>query len=192
MFAVLCRTFLFLDCVSFPPLYKVLVRSHLDYASSVWAPYKMKHIEQIEKVQRRATKQLPGMKELPYPERLKKLKLPTLSYRRLRGDLIEVYKIVNIIYDDSVHPILRMWKDMAPRCSNRGHSKKLYPQQAKTELRKNAFALRVVRSWNDLTEEIVSAPSVNAFKNRIDKFFAHSSIYYEEYKWHMDGSGIKQ
>ena len=72
VFAMLRRSFSFMDAEMFTPLYKSMVRTHLEYASSVWAPYKMKHIEQIEAVQRRATKQLPGMKNLTYPERLKK------------------------------------------------------------------------------------------------------------------------
>ena len=76
-----------------------MVRTHLDYASSVWAPYKMKHIEIIENVQRRCTRQLPYMKNLPYQERLKKSNLPTLTYRRLRGDMIETFKIVKGFYD---------------------------------------------------------------------------------------------
>ena len=71
-----------------------MVRTQLDYASSVWAQYKKKHIDMIENVQKRATKQIPGMKNLPYEERLRKLELPTLSYIRLRGDMIEV--VVNV------------------------------------------------------------------------------------------------
>ena len=55
MFATLRRTFQFMDKSTFVQLYKALVRTHLDYASSVWAPFKAKHIEQIEWVQRRAT-----------------------------------------------------------------------------------------------------------------------------------------
>jgi hypothetical protein len=50
-------------------------------------------VRAIESVQKRVTKQFPGMKKLLYPERLKKLGLPTLAYRRIRGDMIEVYKI---------------------------------------------------------------------------------------------------
>ena len=45
-----------MDTETFVPLYKTLVRIHLDFASAVWSPYKQKHIEQIESVQRRATK----------------------------------------------------------------------------------------------------------------------------------------
>ena len=95
------RTFRYLDTKSFLVIYKTLVRTHLDYASSVWAPYKMKqaYIEKIESVQKRVTKKFLGMKNLSYPERLKKLGLPTLAYRRIRGDMIEVYKIIKGCYD---------------------------------------------------------------------------------------------
>ena len=56
-------------------------------------PKVVKHKDEIENVQRRATKQLPGMSNLSYPERLQKLKLPTLAYRRICGDMIELSKI---------------------------------------------------------------------------------------------------
>ena len=58
--------------------------------------------------------EIPGFYELSYPERLRKLKLPTLSYRRLRGDLIEVYKIVHDIYDPDAIKFVKFMKDCAP------------------------------------------------------------------------------
>ena len=76
-------------------LYKSLVRSHLEYGQSVWSPYLLKHIDLIEGVQRRATKLIHNLKNLPYSERLKRLNLPTLVYRRARGDMIETYKIMH-------------------------------------------------------------------------------------------------
>ena len=87
------RTFDYLNADISVPLYKALVRSHLDFANSVWAPNKIEHIEEIEKVQKRATKWLPGMFQLNYGERLKAFKLPTLAYRRLRGYLIETFSL---------------------------------------------------------------------------------------------------
>ena len=60
----------FLDCESIIPLYKALVRSHFDYATSIWSPYRIKLVGQIEAIQRRATKMLPGLKDLTYEERL--------------------------------------------------------------------------------------------------------------------------
>jgi len=59
-------------------------------------------IKAVEKVQIRATKLVIGVKSLPYCERLRKLKLPTLKYRRLRGDMIEVYKILTCQNDANV------------------------------------------------------------------------------------------
>jgi hypothetical protein len=93
MFALLRRTFQYLDAESFVPLYKTLVRTHLEFASSVWHPYKIKHIDMIENVQRRATNKLPDVMELSYSECLQKLKLPTLSFRRVRGNMIECTKL---------------------------------------------------------------------------------------------------
>jgi hypothetical protein len=82
IFGALRREFRYLDKKLFIPLYKTMVRTQLDYATSVWAPYKKKHIYMIENVQKRATKQIPRIKNLSYEERLRKLELPTLSYRR--------------------------------------------------------------------------------------------------------------
>ena len=79
------KSFIHLDEESFLRLYKALVRPHLEYANSVWAPRFKRQVEVIENVQRRATKLIPDFKDLTYEERIRKLKLPTLKYRRLRG-----------------------------------------------------------------------------------------------------------
>ena len=101
-FAAIRRSFKYLKVDTILPLYKSMVRSHLVYANSVWAPYKKGIIDQIESVQKRATKQIPALRNLSYKERLQKLKLPTLAYRRIRGDLIEAYAIVHKKYDPDV------------------------------------------------------------------------------------------
>ena len=67
-------------------LYKSMVRSHLDYCSSVWNPYHKGDIEALEKVQKQATKILPELKHLSYCDRLRSCNLTTLHYRRIRGD----------------------------------------------------------------------------------------------------------
>ena len=86
------RSFIHLDEESFLRLYKALVRPHLEYANPVWAPRFKRQAEVIENVQRRATKLIPGFNDLTYEERIRKLKLPILKYRRLRGDLIKNIK----------------------------------------------------------------------------------------------------
>ena len=79
-----------------------MVRSHLDYCSSVWAPYKEGDIEALEKVQKKVTKILPALKRFPYSERLKACQIKTLHYRRIRGDMIETYKIITGKYQGCV------------------------------------------------------------------------------------------
>jgi hypothetical protein len=66
------------------------------------------------------------MKNLSYEERLRKLELPTLSYRRLRGDMIEVYKIIQGHYDPEASTILiKLMNDTEQRFSTRTNSKKV-------------------------------------------------------------------
>jgi len=65
-----------------------------------------KDIEALEKVQKRATKILPQLKHMNYSDRLKACNLPTLHYRRIRGDMIETYKILTGKYDMETAPSL--------------------------------------------------------------------------------------
>ena len=88
------RTFVHLEPEIFKILFTALVRPHLEYANQVWCPHLVKDIEAVKNVQRRATKLVPRLKDLSYEERLRTLNLPTLAYKRSRGDLIETYKIL--------------------------------------------------------------------------------------------------
>ena len=178
MFSIIRRSFQFLSPQNFTPLYKSLVRSHLDYASSVWSPYKQKHIDSLENVQKRATRQLPILSKLPYEERLMKLKLPTLAYRRIRGDMIEVYKIMNEIYDKNVTTFLKTRLQSADRTSPRGHKYQLYIERVNKNIRKHNFSIRIINVWNSLPREVAEAPSINSFKNRLDKYWSNQDIVY--------------
>ena len=188
--AVIRRSFTTLNQHNFVPLYKALVRSHLDYAISIWSPYKQKYKDAIENVQRRATKQLPGMKNISYEERLQRLKLPTLAYRRTRGDMIEVYKLLHGKYDSDVSNIVKLHKDSDTKERTRGHSLKLFIEHACTNVRKESSSLRVTRLWNDLPEVVVTAPSVNSFKNRLDRHWSTEEFIYN-YKAALPGSRRK-
>ena len=118
--AVIRMSFKTLNQHHFVPLYKALVRSHLDYAISIWSPCKQKYKDAIEYVQRRATKRLLGMKNIPYEERLQRLKLPTLAYRRTHGDMVEVYKLLHGKYDSDVSNIVKLHKESDTREGTRG------------------------------------------------------------------------
>lgn len=161
---IIGRNFKFLTKEIFVPLYTSLVRSRLEYGQAVWSPHLKKHIRKIEAVQRRATKKVTSLRNLEYPDRLRALGLPTLSYRRLRGDMIEVYKTLHEIYD----PITSIKLERS-QTGLRGHDFKLFQVRASTEMRKHSFRSRVVKPWNSLSSDTVSAPSLNAFKSRLDK-----------------------
>ena len=91
---IIKRNFKYMSKGVFCLLHKAMVRSQLEYANSVWNPHGKEDIETIEKVQMRATKLVESVRNLSYEDRLTKLGIPSLKYRRLRGDLIEVYKII--------------------------------------------------------------------------------------------------
>ena len=158
------RSFTNLTPEIFKPLYIALVRSKLEYGQSVWSPRSIADINNIEKVQRRATKCINGFKNFSYPERLKKLQLPTLVFRRKRGDMIEVYKILNKLQDQdtSVH---------LPRAidNRRDNQYKLTKRRANRDIRKFSFSMRIVDTWNSLPDDVVCSKSTNQFKNKLDK-----------------------
>ena len=71
-------------------LFKAIVRPHLEYCNTVTYPVYEKDAKLLESVQRRATNMVPEMKNCDYATRIKKLALPSLSYRRKRGSALPV------------------------------------------------------------------------------------------------------
>ena len=155
------------------PLFKSLVRPVLEYGNVVWSPSLKKHIQLIENVQRRFTKRIKGFKDMEYEERLKSLHLPSLEYRRFRGDMIETFKILKGFYDPiTIKDLFTLVEDN----TTRGHSLKLKVKQSNTNLSLNFFTNRIVKPWNGLLPETVTAETLNAFKNLLDKEF-EENIY---------------
>ena len=155
------------------PLFKALVRPVLEYGNSVWTTCLKKHNTTIENVQRRFTKKIVGLQELSYEQRLETIKLPSLEFRRLRGDMIETYKIIHGIYDENTTNTL-FHKNVLT--NTRGHSLKLSKQNVVTSKYSRFFTNRVINAWNNLPEHVVSAGTVNSFKNGIDSFWK-SNVY---------------
>ena len=162
---VIRRTFKFLNGVMLKTLYKSLIRPILEYANCIWAPIYLKDIKKIENVQRRATKLVKELREMSYEERLRKLDLPTLAYRRKRGDLIQVYKIMTQANDMEIESLFEMANH---NIGTRGHNLKIQKQHSRLKLREHSFANRVVNSWNNLPARVVNATSINSFKNGVD------------------------
>ena len=69
------------------PLYKAIVGPHLEYCIQAWNPHLRKDVDMLEKIQRRATKLIPELRDQTYEERLKECGLTTIETRRLRGGI---------------------------------------------------------------------------------------------------------
>ena len=173
------RSFSYLDKTILLRLYTALVRPHIEYANPVWSPRLRKDIDAIENVQRRATKMVPEIRDLPYSDRLKALNLPTLAYRRARGDMIETYKILNNKYDQTVSNFLPLHQNVHPDSNTRGHSLKLLKRRSNKEIRKNSFSFRIVDAWNSLPNKVVTAPSTKSFERRLDKCWGEQDLKYD-------------
>ena len=132
MIGVIKRTFDYLGKDIFLKLYKALVRSHLEYGNIIWHPYLKRQSIAIEKVQRRATKLLGECNNMIYQQRLVYLNLHSLKGRRLRGDLIETYKVLNNIYDVNAEHIFRL----ADYDNTRNSVLKIYLEHCNTNIRK--------------------------------------------------------
>ena len=117
------------------------------------------------------TKLLSSIRDLSYPERLAKLKLPSLEHRHRRGDLIELFKFIKGIYKCD-NPKFTIIEDR----STRGHSLKIEKNHHRLQLRGNFFTQRVINSWNSLPEEVVASTSVECFKIRLDKFWEDNNV----------------
>lgn len=160
-------------------LYKTMVRPHLEYANQVWHPKRIQDLEQIEKVQKKATKIIVRGSRMTYESRLRKLKLPTLVYRRTRGDMIDTFKLITGKYDENCSLKLNRRSNMVLASETRGHRYKLVLNRCKYDLRKNYFANRIVPVWNSLPDIVVSAESINSFKSRLDKFWNNYDFVYD-------------
>ena len=145
------------------PLYKAIVRPHLEYCIQAWRPYRKKDIDTLERIQRRATKMIPELRDLSYEERLKECGLTTLETRRLRGDQIEVFKILNGYENIDRNMFFSLKKDSRTR----GHEVKLVKDQCRLDIRKHSFSQRTINEWNKLSTDCVTASSVNMFKTRL-------------------------
>ena len=146
-------------------LYKCLIRPHLEYAVQAWRPHLRKDMDLLEKVQRRATKLVVGTRGKGYEERLQMLGMTTLETRRIRGDLIEVFKIMKGLDKVEEHHFF----DRAVG-STRGHDLKLNKPRCRLNCRKFCFSHRVVDLWNKLPNNAVACNTVVGFKNKVDDF----------------------
>ena len=121
----------------------------------------------LEKVQRRATRLLHGLGDLTYEERLRKTGLYSLECRRLRGDLIETYKILNCLEGVERDKFFII----SHNTTTRGGSQKLFKPRYNGNTRGIFFSQRIIKNWNLLPDKIKQSKSVPSFKNSLDRYW---------------------
>ena len=99
--------------------------------------------------------------------------MPTLSYRRHRGDMTEPFKMLNDKYDAESCPILTRNESIT-----RSNTMKLYKTRVRTKLHQHNFTNRITESWNSLPEEVITAKTVITFERRLDKFWKNQEILF--------------
>jgi len=136
----------------------------------------------IDKVQMRATRMVRQLKNYSYEARLR-LNLPTLKYRRLRGDMIQVFNIVSGKY--TINPTVDL--NLSNFFNTRGNIYKMQLTRIRYILRKHFFSNRIIVVWNSLPNIIVNAESTNIFENRLDRFWVNQKFKFDR---HADFDGI--
>ena len=159
------RSFSYLDKELFLLIYKSMVRPHLEYANSIWSPKLKRQSAATERVQRRATKLLYEIREWSYERRLKFLNLPSLKYRRYRGDLIQTYKIIHSTDDLKTEYFFTVRNDTNTRSMNVN----LYIENCSSSSKLHSFSYRSRRYWNSLSKLTKEVRDLNSFKNLLDK-----------------------
>ena len=150
-------------------VYKTIIRPHLEYCAQLWSPLachgNWATIIELENVQRRFTRLIDDIGTLPYSERLDALQITTLAERRVRGDLIEAYKIVNglVEYGKDIFNLSRSGDKIVSTKSNN------IDRNIKT-LSNNFLSERVISFWNKLPSFVRNSVSVIDFKINLEEF----------------------
>ena len=114
---------------------------------------------------------IPELSHLNYEEKLEYLNMFSLSKRRLRGDMIETFKIFQGLDNVSYSTFFNLSKT-----NTRGHQYKLYKGPFKRQCRQHFYSQRVIDPWNKLPSEVVRSTSLDLFKSKLDIYYEENSI----------------
>ena len=153
-------------------LCNALVRPHLEYCVQCWSPYYKKDIERLEGVQRRVTKLIPRLLNKPHEERLSELNLFDLAKWRLRGDLMEVFKIIEGIENMNMEKYFTI--DTFDITRNNGY--KIVVKRFQTNDAKHFFFNPVVNVWNGLPSIVIDCFTIEIFKKCVDVYLAANPL----------------
>ena len=145
-------------------LFKSLVHPRLDYGSQLWSPHLVKHIDQLEKIQRSFTKHITGMQSLEYSEQLVSLKLYSPQRRRERYCIIYVWKIIEGLVPNFSKPIVCSYSERRGRSCIISHVN----LGRLGSLAYNSFRWRAISLFNAMPKYIRCISSVMLLASRVN------------------------
>ena len=164
------RTFETREEIPMVTLFTSLIRPKVEYGCQIWNPIMRQEIVKIEMVQRQFIKRIDTLKNLTYPEQLKKLKLYSLERRRERYLIIYLWKMMEGLVPECID-LKRRNRDRNGRSIKLPLLNRTAPARIKT-LREGSFFIQSVKLFNALPRNIrdMSGCSVDHFKRKLDKF----------------------
>jgi hypothetical protein len=158
---LMLRTFRSRESSVIVPVLRSIIRPVIEYATAVWNPKLVSDVDELERVQRKVTKRIRGMRPYSYHERLRRLGLPTLAQRRLYYDLLGCFKIVHGLVRCDCRYSLAFSSNRT-----RGQNCKLISTgpTPRLNLRKGFFLERVLFQWNALLSELLSCDTLATFR----------------------------
>jgi hypothetical protein len=147
--------------------YKSMVRPKLEYATTVWDPHHKYLAHNLEMVQRRSARWVCHnySREASVTSMLDTLGWKPLQHRRTIARMTMIYKITNCLIAIPIAEYLTPVR----RQTRHTHLHSYLQYQCNTEFFRYAFFPRSVVQWNSLPVDVVSAPSLEAFKAALQK-----------------------
>ena len=159
------RSFRHITETSFQLLYSAHVRPRLEYGGSAVYPVTCKEMSQLESVQRAATKLVQGLKEVSYEDRLEALNLFPQIYRRIRGDLIVVRRILRGELGDELKAFFPLKENV-----RRGHTLTVNKQRSEGLPAIYRLSRRIINVWNSLPADVAEENNESTFKTKLDSY----------------------
>lgn len=158
------RQFRYRNKQSVLALFNALVRPILEYGVQFWSPNLRRDVVRLEKVQARATKLIPEVRHMGYERRLEELNLFTLEQRRLRGQLIEAFKIIRGFSNVPITDFFTLSEN-----PTRNHGWKVVVPRFQTTPFRELMTVKLCQTWNNLPVNVVNSDTVDTFKRRLDR-----------------------
>ena len=150
------------------PVYKSLVRSHLEYCCPMWHPHKIEDIQRLEQVQRVFTRKITGMSSLSYWERIRTLGIMSLQRRRERYIIIHMWKLLNEIVPNDVNVKFRPHSRHGIRAEMPAINRS--SRAVNQTLFENSFSVVGPQLWDCVPSQLSTLENQETFKCKLTEF----------------------